>query len=211
MYVEERVNSKTLASIFDLSKTEWQGRVCIRSSSNIYNQSMVAAMIEVHGESKVQAWANKFVTNFARSPKGGDRDQIKALVAGECDVAIANTYYLAGMAADKSSDNAEIASKVKVFWPDQGAEGAHVNISGAGIAKYSKNKQAAQTLIEFMLTPQSQQWYAKTNQEYPIVKGVQWSDTLSSYGEFKGQSIALEKVGERNAQAVKLMDKAGWK
>lgn len=211
MYIADRVNTETLTSIFDLSDTQWQSRVCIRSSSNIYNQSMVAAMIEVHGESKVQTWANKFVTNFARSPKGGDRDQIKAMVAGECDVAIANTYYLAGMAADKNSDNAKIANQVKVFWPDQATEGAHVNISGAGIAKHSKNKKAAQALIEYMLTPKSQQWYAKQNQEYPIVKGAKWSDTLSNYGEFKAQSIALEKVGERNAQAVKLMDKAGWK
>ena len=172
---------------------------------------MVAALIEQYGEASVQTWANQFVTNFARKPKGGDRDQIKALVAGECDVAIANTYYLAGMAASNDETTTKIAAQVKVLWPDQKGKGTHVNISGAAIAKYSKNVKAAQALIEFMLTPKAQQWYARENQEYPIVADVPWSPILQSYGQFQGQNIALDKVGERNAQALKLMDRAGWK
>lgn len=212
MYLPSRVKPSELSSVFDLADDKWRGRVCIRSSSNIYNQSMIAAMIELHGEEKVQTWAEQFVLNFARQPKGGDRDQIKALVAGECDVAIANTYYLAGMATSNDVQTVATAEQVKVIWPDQveGA-GAHVNISGAGIAKHSKNIASAQALIEYMLTPESQQWYAESNQEYPIIANVPWSAKLQEYGQFDGQSIILKKVGERNGQAVKLMDKAGWK
>lgn len=211
MYLTGKTDVTGLASIFDLADPKWKGRVCIRSSSNIYNQSMVAAMIEQYGEEKVQQWANTFVGHFARSPKGGDRDQIKAMVAGECDIAVANTYYLAGMAADSDEKNANIASQVSVLWPDQASGGAHVNISGVGIAKYSQNTNEAQALVEFMLTQKAQQWYAKDNQEYPVVAGVPWSPTLSAFGQFEAQSIPLEQVGKRNAQALKLMDRAGWK
>ncbi len=211
MYLADKTDVSQLSSLFDLAKPEWKGRVCIRSSSNIYNQSMVAAMIEQYGEAKVLEWASRFVKNFARSPQGGDRDQIKALVAGECDIAVANTYYLAGMAVDADKATSDIAKQVSVLWPDQSGDGAHINISGAAISRYARNKENAQALIEYMLTKKAQQWYAQDNQEYPIVGDVPWSPALMSYGDFKAQKIALETVGERNAQAVKLMDKAGWK
>ena len=211
MYAPDRVDPSKLSTIEALNNGEWKGRVCIRSSSNIYNQSMISAMIEQQGEKATQAWADEFVKTFARPPKGGDRDQIKAVVAGQCDIAIANTYYLAGMLTGSDESQRKIAQQVKVFWPNQDGRGAHVNISGASIAAHAPNAEAAQKLLEFMVSKESQAWYAETNHEYPVRAGVEWSDVLKGFGQFKGENIRLERVGELNADAVKLMDKAGWK
>ena len=166
--------------------------ICIRSSGNIYNQSMVSAMIYKFGEQGA-GWANDLVKNFARPPKGGDRDQIKAAVAGQCDVAIANTYYLGGMMADTNSANSEIASQLKVFWPDQNDSGAHVNISGAAIAKHAPNKDFAVKLIEFLASDSAQEWYAENNHEYPVVEGVKVSDLLQDFGDFKAEDVPVIK------------------
>tara|TARA_R110000772_G_scaffold41760_34_gene97316 strand:+ start:3267 stop:4289 length:1023 start_codon:yes stop_codon:yes gene_type:complete len=211
MVAPGRVDKTQLTRMEDLTDPQWRGRICVRSSSNIYNQSMVAAMIEQLGEDKTQTWLNDFVKNFARTPKGGDRDQIKAVVAGQCDIAIANTYYLAGMASDDDEAIRETASKVEVIWPNQQDRGAHVNISGAAIAKYAPNAASAQKLVNFMLQEDSQVWYAKTNHEYPLRQGVAQSAVLTSFGDFKSENIDLSRVGELNRQAVILMDKAGWK
>jgi iron(III) transport system substrate-binding protein len=211
MYVPGRVKVSELSTLEGLADDKWKGRVCIRSSGNIYNQSMIASLIEQEGTQKAQAWLNDFVKNFARTPKGGDRDQIKAAVAGECDVAIANTYYLAGMLAGNDQSQREIAKQIKVFWPNQQGRGAHVNISGAGVTKHAPNALAAKKLLEFMVTQDAQDWYAKHNNEYPVVDGVAWSDELKGFGQFKAENVKLQRLGELNAEAVKLMDKAGWR
>lgn len=211
MYVPGRVKASELSRMEDLTDAKWQGRICIRSSGNIYNQSMVAAMLAQNEEQVVQNWAEGLVSNLARPPKGGDRDQIKAAVAGICDIAIANTYYLAGMLTDTDKKNREIAEQIKVFWPNQNDRGAHVNISGAAITKNAPNKTNAQKLLAFMVTPEAQEWYAQTNHEYPVVEGVKWSPVLKGFGEFKAEQVDLQKVGELNAEAVKLMDRAQWK
>jgi len=211
MYVADRVDPKTLSTVEALASDEWAGRVCIRSSSNIYNQSLVAAMIAQKGQDSVQNWANDFVKSFARPPKGGDRDQIKAAVAGICDVAVANTYYLAGMLSDTDSKNHDIASQVNVLWPNQDGRGAHVNISGAALTKFAPNKTSAEKLLAFMVTKEAQEWYAQTNHEYPVVEGVKWSPILEGFGRFKAEQVELQKVGQLNKQAVQLMDRAGWK
>lgn len=211
MYSPDRVDPAKLSTVEALNNGDWKGRVCIRSSSNIYNQSMIAAMIEQQGEQATQAWASDFVKTFARPPKGGDRDQIKAMVSGVCDIAIANTYYLAGMLTGSDSSQRDIAKQVKVFWPNQQGRGAHVNVSGASVTAHAPNKAAAQKLVEFMTEKDSQAWYAKTNHEYPVRSDVEWSDVLKAFGQFKAETIQLERVGELNADAVKLMDKAGWK
>ena len=210
MYVPSRVKVSDLSTLEDLTDEKWKGRICIRSSSNIYNQSLIASLIEQEGAQKTQSWLNDFVKNFARQPKGGDRDQIKAAVAGECDIAIANTYYLAGMLSGNDESQREVAQQIKVFWPNQQGRGAHVNISGAGIAKNAPNASAAKKLLEFMVTQQAQDWYAKHNNEYPVVEGVSWSDELKGFGQFKAENVKLQRLGELNAEAVKLMDKAGW-
>ncbi len=211
MYVPSRVKASELSTMENLTDPKWRGRICIRSSGNIYNQSMVAAMLAQQDKSTVQSWAEGLVSNFARPPKGGDRDQIKAAVAGICDIAIANTYYLAGMLSDTDKKNQAIAKQIKVFWPNQNTGGAHVNISGAAITKNAPNKTNAEKLLAFMVTPEAQEWYAQTNHEYPVMKGVKWSPVLQGFGQFKSEQVDLQKVGELNTQAVQLMDRAGWK
>lgn len=209
MYVPGKVKPEQLSTIEDLADPKWKGKICVRSSDNIYNQSMVAALIAQLGEEKTQIWANGFVKNFAQPPKGGDRDQIKAAAAGVCDIAIANTYYLGGM-FDEAGDKAA-AEAVKVFWPNQQDRGAHINISGAGVAKYAPNKAEAVKLLEYMVKPESQSWYAVTNHEYPVVADVKWSQRLESFGQFKAEQLQLSTLGELNAKAIQVMDKAGWK
>lgn len=197
----------------ELTGVEFNKGICVRSSNNIYNQSMVSALIEIWGEDKTLAWAKGLVNNFARSPKGGDRDQIKALVSGECKVAIANTYYLGGMLSSKDEDSRKIAEQVKVVWHDQGENemGVHVNVSGAAITKYAKHKENAEKLLAYMLSEDAQKWYAEANHEYPVVEGVTLSDELVSLGGFTGQNVALSTIGENNEKALMLMDRAGWK
>lgn len=207
----DRVDPKTLTRLEDLTGPEWKGRVCIRSSSNIYNQSMVAALIAQLGESAAQEWVNGLVNNFSRSPQGGDRDQIKAVAAGMCDVAIANTYYLAGMLSSEDSTTQEQAKKIKVIWPNQADRGVHINISGVALAKNAPNKEAASKLIDFLLSEESQLWYAKTNHEYPVLADIAWSELLQSFGTFKTEQVPLGQLGELNAAAVQMMDRAGWK
>lgn len=207
----DRVNAQTIANLEDLTSPEWKGRVCIRSSNNIYNQSMVASLIAQIGESAAQEWVNGLVKNFARPPQGGDRDQIKAVAAGLCDVAIANTYYLAGMLSSDDETTQQQAKKVKVIWPNQGDRGAHINISGVALTKNAPNKDAALKLIDFLLGNESQLWYATTNHEYPVLADIAWSELLQSFGTFKTEQVPLSKLGELNAAAVQMMDRAGWK
>jgi iron(III) transport system substrate-binding protein len=211
MYAKGRVDPASLSTMQALTNEQWKSRICIRSSNNIYNQSMISGMIQTQGEAKTLTWAKGLVANFARTPKGGDRDQIKAVVAGECDVAIANTYYLAGMLNADDEATRETAQQVAVFWPDQDTIGTHVNISGVSVAKYANNVDSAKTLIRYMLTDEVQVWYAETNHEYPVKAGVKWSQTLQNMGTFKAQEVSLAKVGETNAKALMLMDKAGWR
>ncbi|MGB3724404.1 MAG: extracellular solute-binding protein [Glaciecola sp.] len=215
MYKKGAFDSSTIASINDLAKPEFANSICIRSSSNIYNQSLIAAMVEQQGADKTLAWAKGLVNNFARSPKGGDRDQIKAMVAGECKLAVANTYYLGGMLTSKSEQERSIAQQVGVLWHDQSnssdINGVHVNVSGAAITPTAKNKENAQALLAFMLSETSQQWYAQVNHEYPVLEDVALSPELAGFGQFTAQQVNLEKVGENNASALMLMDKAGWK
>lgn len=210
-YVKDRVKPEELSSYEALADDKWHKRICIRSSSNIYNQSLVASMIAHLNEEKVEAWAKKFVANFARPPKGGDRDQIKAAAAGQCDIAIANTYYVANMINSKDKGQTQAANAVAVFWPNQQDRGTHVNVSGIGMTKAARNKDAALKLMEFLVNKESQEWYAKANQEYPVLEGVEWSDTLKAWGEFKTDSLNLSRLGELNADAIRLMDRAAWK
>lgn len=211
VYATDAIKASELSTYEDLTDPKWKGRICIRSSNNIYNQSLVASMISNRGEKATQQWANDFVTNFARKPQGGDRDQIKAVAAGKCDIAVVNTYYLAKMLNGKDTSQRKAAEMVSVFWPNQDDRGAHVNVSGIGITKSSRNTKNANKLIEFMLSEESQSWYAETNNEYPVIANVEPSDTLKSWGNFKSDSLNLSKLGELNAEAVRIMDKANWR
>jgi iron(III) transport system substrate-binding protein len=200
-----------LSTYGQLADARLKGRVCVRSSDSIYNQSLLAAMIAHHGVEDTEAWARGLVANFAKPPTGGDRDQIKAVAAGVCDVALANTYYLGGMLTSSDAAQREAAGKVAVFWPDQQSYGAHVNVSGAGVTKVAKNRGNAVLLLEFLVSDDAQHWYAETNNEYPVKPGIKWSKTLEQWGHFKADTLNLGELGEHNAEAVRVMDRAGWK
>lgn len=211
IYVKDKVDPAELSGYEALADPKWKGRICIRSSGNIYNQSLVASMIASGGEQKTKEWANSFVANFARKPSGGDRDQIKAAAAGVCDIAIANTYYLGKMVHAKDDGQRQAAAKVAIFWPNQDGRGVHINISGAAVTAAARNKANAIKLLEFLVSDSAQQWYAEVNHEYPVKEGVTWSETLKAWGEFKPDNINMAKLGEYNAAAVKVMDRVGWK
>ncbi len=211
LYVKGKVDPAGLSSYEALAEPEWKGRICIRSSDNIYNQSLVASLIAADGEEATEAWAKGLVANFARPPKGGDRDQIKAAAAGLCDIAIANTYYLAGMLTSQDAAQREAAEQVAVFWPNQKGRGAHVNVSGASVTRAAKNRDNAIRLLEFLVSEEAQSWYAETNGEYPVRPDVPPSELLSSWGDFKMDTLNLSRLGELNPEAVRLMDRAGWK
>ena len=209
MVAVDKVAEYDIQSYEDLTKPEFAGKICVRSSSNIYNQSMVAALIAQKGEAYAQTWATGLVKNFARKPKGGDRDQIKAVAAGVCDIALANTYYLAAM---HNADDAQkkAAAAVSVIWPNQTDRGVHINISGIAVTKHAQHTKTAEALIAYMLTKDAQSWYGKTNHEYPVDTTITWSETLTALGKFTAESLPIGQVGELNAQAVKIMDRAGW-
>lgn len=211
IYARDRVKPTELSTYADLAAPRWKGRICVRSSDSIYNQSLVAGMIAHHGAAKTEAWAKGLVANFARSPKGGDRDQIKAVAAGECDLTLANTYYLGGMVTSSDKTEQEAAAQVAVFWPDAKTTGVHVNVSGAGVTAHAKNRDHALKLLEFLASDQAQRWYADVNNEYPVNPSIPPSATLQAWGEFKADTLNVAKLGELNAEAVKLMDRAGWK
>lgn len=211
LYVRGKLDPSSLSTYEALADPALGKRVCIRSSDNIYNQSLVASMIAAKGAEAAETWAKGLVANFARPPKGGDRDQIKAAAAGECDIAVANTYYLAGMLSSKDAADRAAAEAMGVFWPNQEGRGTHVNVSGAAVTASAKRRDAAIRLIEFLVSPESQQWYAEANGEYPVREGVKVSPTLAAWGTFKADALNLEMLGELNAEAVRLMDRAGWK
>ncbi|MCK5663655.1 MAG: Fe(3+) ABC transporter substrate-binding protein, partial [Thiotrichaceae bacterium] len=215
-YKKSKVKAEELSTYEALADDKWSKRICIRSSNNIYNQSLVASMLGQNTSDKntkeVEAWATKFVANFAKPPKGGDRDQIKAAAAGQCDVAIANTYYYGAMLNNKKDQKQrDAANAMAIFWPNQDGRGVHVNISGVAMTKAAKNKKNAIKLMEFLVNKNSQKWYAEVNHEYPVVADVEWSETLKAWGKFKADTLNLSKLGELNSDAVKLMDRSGWK
>ncbi len=196
----------------DLANPQLTKQICIRSSGNIYNQSLVASAIEANNETITEAWAKGLVANFARSPQGGDRDQIRAAAAGQCSIVVANTYYLANMLSNPSkTDDYQAASTIKVIWPNQEGRGTHVNVSGAGVLKTAPNAENAIKLIEFLASDTAQALYAKVNFEYPVKSGIELHPILQAWGEFKADSLPLSILGENNARAVQLMDRAGWK
>lgn len=209
-YNKDKVKPTELSTYEALADPQWQGRVCVRSSNSIYNQSLLASMIQADGIAQAENWAKGLVNNFARAPAGGDRDQIKAVAAGQCDVALANTYYYAQMLYGKDASQKAAASKVGLFWPNQNNRGTHINVSGAGVTTSAKNKENAVKLLEYMVLDDAQRWYSSTNGEFPVKPGIAASPELQSWGNFKRDPVNLSVLGKNNAQAVILMDKAGW-
>lgn len=211
IFNKEKVKPESLSTYESLADPEWKGRVCIRSSSNVYNQSLLGSMIESKGVEATETWAKGLVENFARPPQGGDVDQIKAVAVGVCDVAIVNHYYVARLQNSQKQELKDIVDKVDVFFPNQGDRGTHVNISGAGIAAYAPNPTAATQFLEFLVSSEAQKVFAEGNNEYPVVKDVELEPTLTQYGEFKFDTVNVSSYGKNSPEAVKIADRVGWK
>jgi iron(III) transport system substrate-binding protein len=211
VYAKDRVDPAEIASYEILADPAWQGRVCIRSSTNIYNQSLVGAMIEAHGVEQTEAWAQGLVDNLAREPQGGDTDQIMAVAAGECDVAVVNHYYLVRLMKSDEADEKAVADAVGIVFPDQDGRGAHANISGAGLVATSPNKDNAIAFLEYLTTDQAQEYFALGNYEFPVVDGVKTDPVLEQWGDVKTDPVNAASYGDNNADAVMLMDRVGWK
>jgi iron(III) transport system substrate-binding protein len=197
----------------DLSVPEFKGKIVIRQSNSVYNQSLVASLIENDGLEETNIWVKEFVNNFARPAKGNDRSQILAVAAGEADYAIANTYYIALMlSGEKGSEQEVAARKVKILFPNQKGRGTHMNISGAGILKYAPNKDNAVKLLEFLVTPEAQQHIVNNTFEYPIIDGVEPSPLISQFGlDFKQDlETNVSTFAKRQAEALRIMTEAGW-
>ncbi|MEO1515407.1 MAG: Fe(3+) ABC transporter substrate-binding protein [Bacteroidota bacterium] len=213
VYHPEKVDPEELTTYEDLVSERWKGKLLIRSSDNIYNQSLMASIIANLGEEAAEEWARGMVANFARTPSGNDRDQVKAILAGEGDIAIINTYYLGKLLNSADPQEVEAGEAVRVFFPNQGEgdRGAHINISGVGLAKHAKNKEDAIRLIEYLASKEVQERFASANYEYPVNPEAEASDLLKSWGDFKEDSLPLVKLGELNRDAVVLFDKVDWK
>jgi iron(III) transport system substrate-binding protein len=211
MYNKDVVDPSELSTYEDLADPKWRGRILVRTSTNIYNQSLVGSLIAAHGVDDTEDWARGFVANFAREPEGNDTAQIKSAAAGLGDIAIANTYYLARLARSDDPADQEVAEKMRVFFPNQDGRGTHVNISGAGVIKTAPNPEAAIQFLEFLVSPEAQEIFANSNNEYPVVEGVATNSTVASFGDFKEDSLSAEVFGENNPEALRVTDRAGWK
>jgi iron(III) transport system substrate-binding protein len=196
----------------DLSDPKWKGRVAIRSSGNMYNQSLVASLIANNGIDATEKWAHKFVGNFARKPEGNDRAQIMAVANGEADVAVANSYYIGLMLSGKKGEEQQAAArKVELHFPGQDGRGAHINVSGAGLMKNAPNANNAVKFIEFLLSEEAQSHIVNNTYEFPMLEGVAPSDLIAQFGSgFKEDQTSVASYGEFNPEAVKLMDRVGW-
>lgn len=211
VYAKDRVQPEELSTYEDLASDKWKSRVLVRSSTNMYNQSLLASLIALEGEQKAEEWAKGIVANLARDPEGGDRDQAKAIVAGIGDVAIMNTYYVGQLAHSEDPEERKVAEQVGVFFPNQETTGTHVNISGAGLIKHSRNKENAIRLIEYLTGKEAQTLLSAENFEFPVNPDAELPELLKSWGEFKAQEANWAALGEYNQLAVQIMNKAGWK
>ena len=208
----ERVNSNTLKRIEDLSNAEWKGRICSRPGSHVYNRALLSSIIAANGEEEAEKWARALVGNLARRPQGNDRAQLKAINVGQCDLAIVNHYYYGKLLNSDNEKHQEWVRDVAIIFPNQGEgdRGAHINISGGGIAKYSKNKDEAVKFLEFLVSPEAQSLYASINYEYPVIEGVELPPTLTVWGKFKEDTIPIEEIAKASQKAQMIIDRTRW-
>jgi iron(III) transport system substrate-binding protein len=211
MYDIRNTNASELSTYEALAEAKWRGAILTRSSTNIYSQSWTGSMIAALGESKAEEWARGVAANLARPPRGGDTDQIRALAAGEGKLAISNTYYLGNLLISGTQADRELAERIGVFFPNQGDRGTHVNITAAGVARHVKHPEAARTLIEYLVSPSAQRHLAAGNSEFPVAAGAEVPPHIAKWGTFKEDQLNAGVFARNNAQALRLMDRAGWK
>lgn len=196
----------------DLADPKWKGRICMRSSTNIYNLSLMGALIEHMGEAKAEAWARSVRDNLAREPKGGDTDQLKSVAAGECDVTVSNQYYYARLARSAKAEDRAVAEKVGVVFPNQGSWGTHVNVSGAGVLKHAPNRDSAVRFLEYLASDDAQRYFAEGNNEWPTVPTIRIDNpVLAAFGAFKQDALNVAVLGRNQPASQKLYDRVAWK
>lgn len=210
VYAVDRVEPTQLSTYEALAEPRFKGEVLTRSSSNVYTLSLVGSILEALGPEETEAWAEGMVANFARPPEGGDTDQIKAVAAGQGDVAIANTYYVGRLMDSDDPEDKAVAEKVAVFFPNQQGRGTHVNISGAGVTKHAPNEENAVKLLEYLVT-EGQRYFADVNFEYPVNPEVEPHPILASFGDFKQDTLNAATYAANSIEAAKIMDRVGWK
>lgn len=209
---KDRVEPGEIQTYEDLADPKWKGRICTRSGKDSYNLSLIGSMIAHDGEEQAEQWLRAVKDNLARRPQGNDRGQVKAVMEGQCDLALGNTYYFGHMITNEEEpEQQKWAQSVNILFPNQNDRGAHMSISGAALAKHAPNKEAAIKLIEFLTGEQAQKMYAEVNYEFPVRPGIEWSPLLKEYmGEFKADEINLGDVVKHRAAASRMVDKVGF-
>lgn len=212
IYNKTNIKPEDVQSYEDLASSKLKGQVCSRSGAHPYNLSLLASLIAHMGEQKAEEWARGVVANFARPPKGGDTDQIKAVSAGECGVAISNSYYFARLMRSTKPEDKKIVENLGVIWPNQKTHGVHINVSGGGILKTAPNKDAAMKFMEYLAADEAQRYFADGNNEWPAVSSVKTDNpALAALGNFKADTLPIPTLAKNAALAQKIYDRAGWK
>lgn len=212
IYAKGVVKPEEVRNYGDLADPRLKGKVCTRSGSHPYNLSLMASIIAHQGEAKAEQWAKGVVANFARPPKGGDTDQIRAVAAGECAVALSNTYYLARLMRSDKAEDRKTMEKVGVVWPDQQGSGAHINVSGGGVLKNAPHREAAVKFLEYLSSDEAQRYFADGNNEWPVVAGIKVANpALEELGRFKADSMPVGSLAMYRAKAQVIFDRAGFR
>ena len=208
---KERVLEGAISKIEDLADPKWKGKICTRKGSHDYNRSLLASIIAAHGEEVATDWAKGLVANLARKPEGNDRAQAKAIYEGVCDIALMNTYYYGKMKFNKKNpEQKNWADSINLVFTNQVDRGNHINVAGGGVIKYSKNKENAIALLEFLTQSKAQELYSSMNYEYPVNPNMTLSAELKSWGEFREDQLAVERLAELAPTAQKIIDRVGW-
>ena len=208
----EKIAEGEITRIEDLANPKWKGKICSRPGSHVYNRGIMASVLAALGEEEAEKWAKAMVANFAKRPQGNDRAQVKAIYEGECEIALINNYYFGKLKFSEDPEQRKWADSVRLVFPNQaeGDRGAHVNISGGGIAKFSKNKEEAQKLLEFLTSEKPQKLYGDINFEYPANLKIEPGDELKSWGSFREDTLPIIKIAELAPDAQKIIDRVGW-
>lgn len=212
VYAKATVNPEWVQTYEDLAAPRLKNQICVRSGAHPYNLSLGAAMLAHHGEAKTEQWVRGLVANFARAPKGGDTDQLRAVAAGECGVAISNSYYLARLMRSTKPEDVQVMQALGVVWPNQKTWGAHINVSGAGILKHAPNPAAAVKFLEYLASDSAQTYFADGNNEWPVVKSAPIKNAaLEALGPFKADALPIGQLAGNAALAQRVYDRAGWR
>ena len=213
VYSKDRVDPSELSTYEALTDKKWKQKILVRSSSNAYNQALLSSIVAHNGSDEASKWASDLVDNFVRDPKGNDRDQVKAIAAGQGDISIVNSYYIGLLLSSKKEEELKAGESVGVFFPNQGdsQRGSHINISGIGLAKNSPNKENSLKLLKYLTSEPAQKFYVETSYEYPANPKVSPSDIVKKWGNFKRDNLDLNLLGVNRNEAIKIFDKSGWK